>query len=130
MSCCASSGRPAARHGPRPGHRRGRRLLVVQVVIASFDLTELSKILDYLLATAFIGLIVIFQPELRRGLLVLGRYRFFRLFSPARARPSRSPTRSPPPRWSCRAQRRGADRHPARGEPEPFIETGERIDAR
>jgi diadenylate cyclase len=55
-------------------------VLAVQVVIASFDLTELNKILDYLLASAFIGIIVIFQPELRSGLFALGRYRLFRLF--------------------------------------------------
>lgn len=54
----------------------------VQVVIASFDLTELNKILDYILASAFIGIIVIFQPELRSGLFTLGRYRLFRIFSP------------------------------------------------
>lgn len=57
-------------------------VLFVQVVIASFDLTELNKILDYLLASAFLGIIVIFQPELRSGLFTLGRYRLFRLFSP------------------------------------------------
>ena len=51
----------------------------VQVVIASFDLTELNKILDYILASAFIGMIVIFQPELRAGLFTLGRYRLFRI---------------------------------------------------
>jgi len=56
-------------------------VLGVQVVIAAFDLTELNKILDYLLASAFIGIIVIFQPELRSGLFALGRYRLFRLFS-------------------------------------------------
>jgi diadenylate cyclase len=54
--------------------------LVVQVIIASFDLTELSKILDYLLTTVLISMIVIFQPELRRGLLLLGRYRMLRVF--------------------------------------------------
>lgn len=54
----------------------------VQVIIASFDLTELNKILDYILASAFIGIIVIFQPELRSGLFTLGRYRLFRLFNP------------------------------------------------
>jgi diadenylate cyclase len=54
--------------------------LLAQVVIASLDLTELSKVLDYLLTTALLGLIVIFQPELRRGLLVLGRYRVLRVF--------------------------------------------------
>ena len=54
--------------------------LAAQVVIASFDLTELSKVLDYLLTTVLIGLVVIFQPELRRGLTVLGRYHMLRYF--------------------------------------------------
>jgi diadenylate cyclase len=54
--------------------------LVAQVVIASFDLTELGKVLDYLLTTVLLALVVIFQPELRRGLLVLGRYRMLRYF--------------------------------------------------
>lgn len=54
--------------------------LVAQVVISSFDLHELGKVLDYLLTTAVVGLIVIFQPELRRGLMLLGRYRLFRYF--------------------------------------------------
>jgi diadenylate cyclase len=54
--------------------------LVAQVVIASFDLTELSRVLDYLLTTVLIGLVVIFQPELRRGLTLLGRYHMFRYF--------------------------------------------------
>jgi diadenylate cyclase len=58
-------------------------MLAVQVIIASFDLTELSKILDYLLTSVLISLIVIFQPELRRGLLVLGRYRMLRVFGSA-----------------------------------------------
>jgi diadenylate cyclase len=52
--------------------------LVAQVVIANFDLTELGKVLDYLLTTVLVGLVVIFQPELRRGLMVLGRYRMVR----------------------------------------------------
>jgi diadenylate cyclase len=54
--------------------------LVVQVVVASFDLTVLARVLDYLLTTALLGLLVIFQPELRRGLMVLGRYRVLRFF--------------------------------------------------
>src|SRR5207237_8842884 len=54
--------------------------LLAQVIIASFDLTELSKVLDYLLTTVLIGLVVIFQPELRRGLTLLGRYHMFRYF--------------------------------------------------
>src|SRR5213078_949316 len=53
--------------------------LVAQVIIASFDLTVLGRVLDYLLTTVLVGLLVIFQPELRRGLLVLGRYRALRL---------------------------------------------------
>jgi diadenylate cyclase len=52
--------------------------LVAQVVIASFDLTVLGRVLDYLLTTVLVGLLVIFQPELRRGLMVLGRYRIWR----------------------------------------------------
>lgn len=52
--------------------------LVTQVVIASLDLTELGQVLDYLLTTALVGLVVIFQPELRRGLILLGRYRMLR----------------------------------------------------
>jgi diadenylate cyclase len=54
--------------------------LVAQVVIASFDLTVLARVLDYLLTTFMVGLLVIFQPELRRGLMVLGRYRVLRYF--------------------------------------------------
>jgi diadenylate cyclase len=54
--------------------------LVAQVVIANFDLTVVSKALDYLLTTVLVGLLVIFQPELRRGLMVLGRYRMLRYF--------------------------------------------------
>jgi len=54
--------------------------LAAQVVIASFDLTVLGRVLDYLLTTALVGLLVIFQPELRRGLMVLGRYRATRFF--------------------------------------------------
>jgi diadenylate cyclase len=52
--------------------------LAAQVVIAAFDLTELGIVLDYLLTTMVVGLMVIFQPELRRGLLLLGRYRMWR----------------------------------------------------
>jgi diadenylate cyclase len=54
--------------------------LVAQVLIASFDLTVLGRVLDYLLTTVLLGLMVIFQPELRRGLMVLGRYRVLRFF--------------------------------------------------
>ena len=52
--------------------------LVAQVIVASFDLSVLGRVLDYLLTTVLLGLLVIFQPELRRGLMVLGRYRIWR----------------------------------------------------
>ncbi len=68
--------RPGPR--PRPGDRRpvsGR-----PGCPGRFDLTVLGRMLDYLLTTALLGLIVIFQPELRRGLMVLGRYRVMQLF--------------------------------------------------
>ncbi len=54
--------------------------LLAQVVIASFDLTVLARVLDYTLTAQLVGLLVIFQPELRRGLMVLGRYRAMRFF--------------------------------------------------
>jgi diadenylate cyclase len=56
--------------------------LAAQVIIASLDLSELGKVLDYLLSIVVVGLLVIFQPELRRGLLVLGRYRMLRYLMP------------------------------------------------
>ncbi len=64
-----------------PGSSIGRGLglvavclfLAAQVVIAALDLTELGRVLDYVLTTVLLGLVVIFQPELRRGLMVLGR---------------------------------------------------------
>jgi len=52
--------------------------LAAQAVIASFGLTELGQVLDYLLTTVLVGIVVIFQPELRRGLILLGRYRMMR----------------------------------------------------
>jgi diadenylate cyclase len=54
--------------------------LVAQVVIASFELKVLGRVLDYLLTTGTLGLLVIFQPELRRGLMLLGRSRMLRYF--------------------------------------------------
>jgi diadenylate cyclase len=53
--------------------------LVAQVIIVSFDLTVLSRVLDYLLTTVLLALVIIFQPELRRGLMYLGRYRLLRM---------------------------------------------------
>src|SRR5438309_2469355 len=51
--------------------------MLIQVVIASLDLTELGTALDYLLTAILIGMLIIFQPELRRGLMMLGRTKFW-----------------------------------------------------
>src|SRR5438132_9804082 len=61
--------------------------LLAQVVIAALDLTELGTVLDYLLMTGLIGLIIIFQPELRRGLMMLGRSTVWRYFAPHSSEP-------------------------------------------
>jgi diadenylate cyclase len=61
--------------------------LVAQVVIASFDLTVLARVLDYLLTTVLFAMLVIFQPELRRGLMMLGRSRVFRYLVQETSRP-------------------------------------------
>jgi diadenylate cyclase len=58
--------------------------LILQVVIASLDLTELGTVLDYLLTTSLLGLIILFQPELRRGLMMLGRTKLWQPFAPPR----------------------------------------------
>jgi diadenylate cyclase len=58
--------------------------LLAQVVVASLDLTELSTVFDYLLSALLIGLVIIFQPELRRGLMMLGRTKFWAPWSPLR----------------------------------------------
>ena len=51
--------------------------LLIQVIIACLDLTELGTALDYLLTSILVGTLIIFQPELRRGLMVLGRTKFW-----------------------------------------------------
>jgi diadenylate cyclase len=56
--------------------------LAAQVIIAALDLTELGHVLDYLLTAVLIGLLIIFQPELRRGLMVLGRTTLWRYLAP------------------------------------------------
>lgn len=56
--------------------------LVAHLVVSHFDLAVLGRVLDYLLTTVLLGLMVVFQPELRRGLMVLGRYRLLRRFAP------------------------------------------------
>jgi DNA integrity scanning protein DisA with diadenylate cyclase activity len=62
-------------------------LLVAQVIIAALDLTELGHFLDYLLTAVLIALLVIFQPELRRGLVPRLHWRPGR--HPARGQPGR-----------------------------------------
>jgi diadenylate cyclase len=57
--------------------------LIIQVVIASLDMTELSTVLDFLLTTVLLGMLVVFQPELRRGLIKLGRSKVWRYFTPS-----------------------------------------------
>jgi diadenylate cyclase len=59
--------------------------LVLQVVMACLDLTELATVLDYLLTTVLVALLVIFQPELRRGLVMLGRSKVWRTWWPAQS---------------------------------------------
>src|SRR5205085_6969291 len=56
--------------------------LVIQVVLADLDLNELGTILDYTLLLGVLGTVVIFQPELRRGLMMLGRTRLWRRGAP------------------------------------------------
>jgi diadenylate cyclase len=54
--------------------------LVAQVFIAGFELKVLGRVLDYLLTTVLLGMAIIFQPELRQGLMVLGRSKLLRWF--------------------------------------------------
>lgn len=60
---------------------RGLGLLAVgflgsaEVILVVFDLPTLIRVFDYLHTSMLVGLLVIFQPELRRGLILLGRLR-------------------------------------------------------
>jgi diadenylate cyclase len=58
--------------------------LLLQLVIASLDLAELNTVFDYILAAGLIGLLIIFQPELRRGLMMLGKHTLFSGWSPVK----------------------------------------------
>jgi diadenylate cyclase len=102
--------------------------LAGQVIISSLDLTELGAILDYLLTTGLVGLVVIFQPELRRGLMMLGQTKLWRAWLPTRhavadplADASEALSRD------CIGALIAIQREVSLA---PFIETGERIDAR
>ncbi len=55
--------------------------LGAQFLAIRFGFSVLGRILDYVLATGLIALVVLFQPELRRGLLVIGRYPLLQMFS-------------------------------------------------
>jgi diadenylate cyclase len=102
--------------------------LIVQVVIASLDLTELATVLDYMLTTVLVGLLVIFQPELRRGLMMLGRSKVWRYLTPS--------SHSLAERLAEAATELAEERVGAllaiqcEMSLAPFIETGERLDAR
>jgi diadenylate cyclase len=56
--------------------------LLVQVIVASLDLTELGALLDYVMITAILAIVIVFQPEIRRGLVKLGRSRFWQSWTP------------------------------------------------
>jgi diadenylate cyclase len=82
--------RVVGRSGAGSSISRGFSLVVVaffllaQVVVASLDLTELGTILDYALITVVLAIVILFQPEIRRGLIKLGRSRFWQNWTPAR----------------------------------------------
>ena len=101
--------------------------LVAQVVIASFDLTVLGRVLDYLLTTVLVGLLVIFQPELRRGLMVLGQYQILRYFANDRRHPvaDRLADAAEALSRECVGALVAIEREVALA---PYVETGERID--
>jgi len=102
--------------------------LLAQVVIASFDLTVLGRVLDYLLTTVLLGLLVIFQPELRRGLMVLGRYRALRYFVNASHHPIADKLADAAAALSreCTGALIAIEREVALA---PYVETGEAIDS-
>jgi diadenylate cyclase len=58
--------------------------LIAQLIVASLDLTELGTVLDYLLTGLLLALVILFQPELRRGLMMLGRAKLWQGWSQAR----------------------------------------------
>jgi diadenylate cyclase len=101
--------------------------LLAQVVIAALDLTELGAVLDYLLTTGLLGLVVIFQPELRRGLMMLGRSAVWRYFAPPSAPlADRLSDAAIALSRDCVGALIAIQREVGLA---PYIETGERIDA-
>lgn len=61
--------------------------LSAQILVSIFNLTVVGRILDYLLATMLLALLVIFQPELRRGLMWLGKYGVLHAITSSSKRP-------------------------------------------
>jgi DNA integrity scanning protein DisA with diadenylate cyclase activity len=49
--------------------------LVGRTIAAWWGFGDVASVFDYLLAGAALGMIIVFQPELRRGLLLLARHR-------------------------------------------------------
>ena len=102
--------------------------LILQVVIASLDLAELSTLLDYLLAVGLLAVLILFQPELRRGLMMLGRNSLWSGWSPVKgfiADPSAEAAEA--------MSREGVGALIAIQREvslAPYIETGERIEAK
>jgi diadenylate cyclase len=106
--------------------------LAAQVVIAGLGLTELGRVLDYavdyLLTAAMVGLVVIFQPELRRGLMVLGRTTLWRyLGTPSDPLADRLADAAEGLSRECVGALVAIQREVGLA---PYIETGELIDAR
>ncbi|MEA3328620.1 MAG: diadenylate cyclase CdaA [Candidatus Omnitrophota bacterium] len=61
---------------------KGLVILFIAFFIAQiFHLTSINWLLTKIFAISIIALLIIFQPELRRGLAHLGRNRFFAIFS-------------------------------------------------
>jgi diadenylate cyclase len=101
--------------------------LLAQAAIAIFDLTVLGKVLDYLHTSVLVGLVVIFQPELRRGLVVLGRYQVMRYLGRERHHPVADKLADASEAMS--RDRVGALIAIEREVPlAPYVETGERLD--
>jgi diadenylate cyclase len=102
--------------------------LAAQFIVASFDLTVLGRVLDYLLTTLLLGMLVVFQQELRRGLMVLGRYRALRWFVRTEQYPVADKLADAAEAMSreCVGALIVIEREMSLA---PFIETGERIDA-
>jgi diadenylate cyclase len=121
------------RKGRGSGMVRGLGVIIIglflaaQAAIAVFDLTVLGNILDFLHTTVLVGLLVIFQPELRRGLAVLGRYQVMRYLGRQRHDPIADKLADASEAMS--RDRIGALIAIQREVPlAPYVETGERLD--